>query len=227
MEYVIVPIEWCVARGILVTPEERKSLDNSKVIKHTNMLSPFDLSDLTIYAHDSQELRAILSSDEWTRRDEEGEPIPAGTGTSDYGVLAGLTNAENTAKARIQTMELTDSEALEMKSWYPEWETMVGKQVSEGEKYQCDGKLWKVLQGHTAQENWRPGPGTESLFTEISESHAGTFEDPIPYNNNMELEAGKYYSQDGVTYLCTRDTGIPVYNTLKDLVGIYVEVAEE
>ena len=86
MEYVIVPIEWCVARGILVTPEERKSLDNSKVIKHTNMLSPFDLSDLTIYAHDSQELRAILSSDEWTRRDEEGEPIPAGTGTSDYGV---------------------------------------------------------------------------------------------------------------------------------------------
>lgn len=226
MEYVIVPIEWCVARGILVTPEERKSLDNSKVIKHTNMLSPFDLSDLTIYAHDSQELRAILSSDEWTRRDEEGEPIPAGTGTSDYGVLAGLTNAENTAKARIQTMELTDSEALEMKSWYPEWETMVGKQVSEGEKYQCDGKLWKVLQGHTAQENWRPGPGTESLFTEISESHAGTFEDPIPYNNNMELEAGKYYSQDGVTYLCNRNTEIPVYNQLADLVGIYVAVVE-
>ena len=226
MEYVIVPIEWCVARGILVTPEERKSLDNSKVIKHTNMLSPFDLTDLTIYAHDSQELRAILSSDEWTRRDEEGEPIPAGTGTSDYGVLAGLTNAENTAKARIQTMELTDSEALEMKSWYPEWETMVGKQVSEGEKYQCDGKLWKVLQGHTAQENWRPGPGTESLFTEISESHAGTLEDPIPYDNNMELEAGKYYSQDGVTYLCNRNTEIPVYNPLADLVGLYVAVVE-
>lgn len=226
MEYVIVPIEWCVARGILVTPEERKSLDNSKVIKHTNMLSPFDLTDLTIYAHDSKELRAILSSDEWTRRDDEGEPIPAGTGTSDYGVLAGLTNAENTAKARIQTMELTDNEALEMKSWYPEWETMVGKQVSEGEKYQCDGKLWKVLQGHTVQENWRPGPGTESLFTEISESHAGTLEDPIPYDGNMKLEAGKYYSQGGVTYLCNRNTEIPVYNQLADLVGIYVAVAE-
>ena len=41
----------------------------------------------------------------------------------------------------------------------------------------------------------------------------------------MELEEGKYYSQDGVTYLCTRDTGIPVYNALKDLVGIYVEAA--
>ena len=227
MEYVIVTIEWCVARGILVTSEERKSLDNSKVVKHTNMLSPFDLSGMKIYPHDSQELREILASDEWTKRDEAGEPIPAGSGTSsDYGVIAGLTNAGNTVKAKIQTMSLSDSEALEMKSWYPEWETMVGKQVNAGEKYQCDGKLWKVLQGHTAQENWRPGQGTESLFTEINESHTGTLEDPIPYNNNMELEAGKYYSQDGVTYLCTRDTGIPVYNPLKDLVGLYVTVVE-
>ena len=85
--------------------------------------------------------------------------------------------------------------------------------------------MWKVLQQHTEQEEWKPGEGTESLYTEVTESHAGTKEDPIPYNNNMELESGKYYSQDGVTYLCTRDTGIPVYNPLADLVGIYVEVA--
>lgn len=38
-------------------------------------------------------------------------------------------------------------------------------------------------------------------------------------------EAGLYYTQDGVTYLCTRDTGIAVYNDLSDLVGIYVEEA--
>lgn len=41
----------------------------------------------------------------------------------------------------------------------------------------------------------------------------------------MTLEEGKYYSQDGVTYKCTRSTGQAVYNSLKDLVGIYVEVA--
>ena len=226
MNYVIVPIEWCVARGILVTPEERKSLDNSKVIKHDNMLSPFDLTGMKIYAHDSAELREILESDEWTKRNDEGEPESGVTETSDYGVLAGLTNAENTAKARIQTMGLTDTESLKMKSWYPEWESMTGKQLNVGEKYQYNGKLWKVLQQHTVQEEWKPGQGTESLFTEVSESHSGTKEDPIPYDNNMELEAGKYYSQDGVTYLCNRDTGIPVYNALKDLVGLYVEVAE-
>lgn len=221
MNYVIVSVEWCAARGILVTPEERKSVDNSKVIKHVNMLSPFDLTGMKQYAHDSAELREVLASDEWTRPDEN--PV---TETSDYGVLAGLTNAENTAKAMIQTMSLSDTESLEMKSWYPEWADGVGKQLNAGEKYRHGGRLWKVLQSHTAQEQWKPGEtGTESLYTEVVENHAGTLEDPIPYNNNMELEEGKHYSQDGVTYLCTRGTGIPVYNPLKDLVGIYVEVS--
>lgn len=36
------------------------------------------------------------------------------------------------------------------------------------------------------------------------------------------LEAGKYYSQSGKTYLCNRDTGNPVYNALAELVGLYV-----
>ena len=72
----------------------------------------------------------------------------------------------------------------------------------------------------------KPGTGTESLYTEIVESAAGTVDDPIPYDNNMELEQGKYYSQDGEVYLCTRGTGIPVYNQLADLVGIYVELID-
>lgn len=39
---------------------------------------------------------------------------------------------------------------------------------------------------------------------------------------NEAARTGKYYSQSGKTYLCNRDTGNPVYNTLADLVGIYV-----
>ncbi len=124
----------------------------------------------------------------------------------------------------VNTMSLTDSDALAVKSVYPEWGTLIGKTLKKDDKLQCDGKLWKVLQEHTAQEQWRPGTGTESLYTEIVESAAGTLDDPIPYDNNMALEQGKYYSQDGEVYLCTRDTEIPVYNPLKDLVGIYVEL---
>lgn len=73
---------------------------------------------------------------------------------------------------------------------------------------------------------YTPGPGTEALYSEVSaDEQAGTFDNPIPYNNNMELNAILYYSQNGVVYRCIRDTGIPVYNNLADLVGIYVEVA--
>lgn len=42
----------------------------------------------------------------------------------------------------------------------------------------------------------------------------------------LALESGKYYSQDGTTYHCTRDTGNPVYNALSELVGLYVERVE-
>ena len=44
------------------------------------------------------------------------------------------------------------------------------------------------------------------------------------YDSNMALESGKYYTQSGMTYLCSRDTVNPVYNALSELVGIYVEV---
>ena len=39
----------------------------------------------------------------------------------------------------------------------------------------------------------------------------------------MALASGLYYSQDGVVYLCSRNTVNPVYNPLSELVGIYVE----
>lgn len=229
MKYVIVTVAWCAARGILLTPEMRKSLDGTKVVLHDNFVWQYlsdeekSSDDFKAYTSDDAEFREILASPDWTP--EEGAAADPSV-TSDYGVVAGVLNAEKSVRAGIQTMDLTDTESLEVKELYPEWESKMGQQVNAGEKYRYGGKLWKVLQSHTVQETWKPGEGTESLYTEVVESHAGTKEDPIPYDNNMELENGKYYSQDGVTYLCTRDTGIPVYNPLKDLVGLYVEVAE-
>jgi hypothetical protein len=41
----------------------------------------------------------------------------------------------------------------------------------------------------------------------------------------MTLDEGKYYREDGVTYLCTRNSGTPIYHSLASLVGLYVEVA--
>lgn len=118
---------------------------------------------------------------------------------------------------------LGDADALQIKTIYPEWEVNI--EYTTRKKVQRNGKLYRCLQAHTSQSDWAPEVST-SLWTVIDEEHAGTYEDPIPYEGNMILENGKYYSQYDVIYLCTRDTGIAVYNPLADLVGLYVEVAD-
>lgn len=130
---------------------------------------------------------------------------------------------------QINSMELSDTEALEVKLLYPEWASFIGGQLEIGMRVLHQNKLYKVintvnpvldLEGH------RPGEqGSQAMYTEINETNEGTFEDPIPYNNNMELFEGKYYIQDGVIYKCIRDSQTPLYHPLSSLVGIYVDVA--
>lgn len=135
-----------------------------------------------------------------------------------------LTAEEVTAmliKQQINTLAVDDQTALRMTEFYPEWTS--GQAYAAAYKVQYGGNLWRCIQAHTAQPGWEPSTATASLWEQICESHDGTLADPIPYSGNMALENGKYYTQEGVTYLCTRDTGNPVYNTLADLVGIYVD----
>ena len=134
-----------------------------------------------------------------------------------------LTAEEVTAlliRQQINTLSVDDSTALRMREFYPVWEA--GQDYPEGFKVQRGGALYKALQTHTGQADWEP-ENAPSLWTEICESHSGTLDDPIPYSGNMALESGKYYIQDYVIYLCTRDTINPVYNPLVELVGLYVE----
>lgn len=128
----------------------------------------------------------------------------------------------------INTMDLTDEQSLKYKNLYPKWETFINQKLETGYKVQYNDKLYKVKQTiEKVLENQPPSVDTAALYEEINEKNKGTLEDPIPYNNNMELFEGKYYSQNGVTYKCTRNTEQAVYQDLSALVGIYVEKVEE
>lgn len=140
--------------------------------------------------------------------------------------------SEMLIRQQINTLSVDDAVAIRMKDFYPVWESgkayTAAKGCPVGYKVVRNGRLWKLRQEHTSQDNWAPGEaGTESLWEEICETHDGTKYDPIPYNGNMALENGKYYTQGGVLYRCTRDTGNPVYHALSELVGIYVEVVSD
>lgn len=134
-------------------------------------------------------------------------------------------------RQQVNTLAVDDATALRMVRFYPEWESgkayTAANGCTAGYKVTRNGKLWKLRQEHTSQDDWAPGAtGTESLWAEICEVHDGTKYDPIPYNSNMALENGKYYTQDGALYLCNRDTENPVYHPLSALVGLYVTVVE-
>mgnify|MGYP003290230864 CR=1 FL=1 len=132
------------------------------------------------------------------------------------------------ANLEIAAQSLDDAKALEMKMFYNGFWDIVGKTVKQGFKFIYDGKLYKTVQPElTILAHLLPGVGTESLYTVIDEIHNGSKDDPIPYDGNMELEQGKYYTQDGMIYLCIRDTGTAVHNALRDLIGLYVEEVGE
>ena len=118
---------------------------------------------------------------------------------------------------------LTDEQAAKAPRLYPTW--AAGLTVKAGDRLYYPGtdRLYKVVSDHTTQSDWTPD-AVPALYTVIDEAHDGTKYDPIPYDGSMAVESGKYYTQGGMTYLCSRDTVNPVYNALSELVGIYVEV---
>lgn len=71
MKYVIVTVEWCLQKGIVVPEHARKSVNGSKVILHYDFVYPVltDEDKLTVYEHNSRELGSILNSGEWKNED--------------------------------------------------------------------------------------------------------------------------------------------------------------
>lgn len=135
-----------------------------------------------------------------------------------------LTAAVQTRLAETKTAlsRLDDETALEVTVLFPEWKPNTAYAVDERILYA--DKLYRVVQAHTSQSDWTPDK-TPALFAEVAKPGQGDSPgNPIPYSGSMALVSGKYYSQDGVTYRCTRGTVNPVYAALKDLVGLYVEL---
>ena len=137
--------------------------------------------------------------------------------------------------ATINTRNFTEQEALENMEWFPVWgdeNAYMGMPVEKGFmfRHKAEGEaehtLYKVLQPHTLSAEWVPGQGTESLYAKVS-LHKGTKEDPIPYEQNMLIEQGKYYTQYDVLYigLMTTLTGYP--SDLKDMPSVVKPVDDE
>lgn len=226
MNYIVVTQEWLAARNILPLPTMRKSKDGTKYLAHEDFFNAFKvkneddeevLEGLTLYPHNSTELTELLASDEWAN--DEGTSAES----TDYVQVAAVRNLMTATKANIQNYELNDNEALSLTDMYPAFDEVIGKPLAAGFKLQDGGKLYKVIQAHTAQADWKPSE-TPALFGLVTESHAGTLEDPIPYVRMMVLEAGKYYTQFGVVYKCVKGSVVGYDADLTELLSLLEKV---
>lgn len=82
------------------------------------------------------------------------------------------TNPELSTFAAMQLMSMaptmSDEQALSVPSLFPEW--TVGAVYEAKQVVRYNGELYRIAQKHTAQEQYKPGAGTESLYTRIVRS---------------------------------------------------------
>lgn len=167
--------------------------------------------------------RSLIIADGWIE-EEIIDPIPEPTPQGEPDMDTVISKLKTLALPTLQALD--DKAALEVMECFPTWESLLGKEVKAGERIWDNGNLWKVVQDHTVSAERRPSLDTASLYVKVQyNDDQGTKDNPIPYSMNMELVEGKYYSEDGVTYLCTRALAASYWH-LADLVGQYVEIAE-
>ena len=87
---------------------------------------------------------------------------------------------------------MTDEEAVERAILFSNW--ISGKAYSVGERVRYGGRIFKVLQAHTSQEDWTPSRAP-SLFAEVL-----TSEDGEPLEWQQPSSTNPYLTGDKVIY---------------------------
>lgn len=101
----------------------------------------------------------------------------------------------------MNVVPMTNKETVERTTLFPKWEDYIGKSSSEvGFRIQYNKKLYEILQPvPSVIANQTPDlvPANYGLVSE----HAGTIDDPIPYEHWLVIKKDKYYTENGKLYI--------------------------
>lgn len=121
--------------------------------------------------------------------------------------------------------DIKDAEALERAIVIRSWDSYVGKSLKAGQCVVYGDNVFRVRQDIAeVLEIYPPDIDTASLYEVIVLTASGEIDDPIAYTPPMEIFEGKYYTQNGVKYRCTRDSGTALNHDLNTLINLYVEI---
>lgn len=114
---------------------------------------------------------------------------------------------QNTLMQRVVAQAIPvddDATALALSPICPEW--AAGTHYEPGEVLNHDGQAYRVVQSVDSLEHQPPSAeGMLAIYRPLVPGHAGTLKDPIPWVSGMDVDAGKYYSFSGKTYLAKAD----------------------
>lgn len=74
----------------------------------------------------------------------------------DYGFLKDVKTMLSGIRNKINTADLTNDQALEMKSFYPDWEDVLGTDAAAGFKFNYQSVLMEVVTPHVLSEGNKP-----------------------------------------------------------------------
>ena len=117
---------------------------------------------------------------------------------------------------------LSDTDALQAVELFDEWEPDTDYSIGDRRRY--EGVLYKARQTHTSQEIYPPNIVPALWEVVAPEGKGDSPDNPIEYDQSMAIVEGKFYIENDVVYVCIRDSGVPLYTALANVIGNYVEV---
>ena len=99
---------------------------------------------------------------------------------------------------------LTDEDALTAVELFPTWES--GKAYEANARVLYNGKLYKVNQSHTSQDDWTPD-GTPALFSEVAKPNE-ILPWKQPQGAHDAYNTGDRVTHNGKTWVCVTDSNV-------------------
>lgn len=104
-----------------------------------------------------------------------------------------------------ETEALSDEDALAVAALYPTWASKIDTEVAAGERLWYDGKLYKVIQGHTVSALWVPDHNP-ALFSEVSIEEWPEWKQPTGAQD--AYQTGDRVSHNGKHWESTMDANV-------------------
>lgn len=101
--------------------------------------------------------------------------------------------------------DLSDEDALNVAALFPTFVSKIGETVLVGERLWYDSDLYKVLQQHTVQENWKPNE-LPALYQKISVEEWPEWVRPT--GSEDAYNTGDKVTYEGHKYISTMDANI-------------------